>query len=56
MADGGYRAQPHIDSGRLVGCLADWIEPETALYLYYPSRKYISAGLRAVIAAMRVTA
>jgi DNA-binding transcriptional LysR family regulator len=49
------RARPYIDSGRLIGCLSDWIEPEGWLYLYYPSRKYISAGLRAVIDALRAT-
>jgi len=48
------RARPHVESGRLVRCLSDWIEPEDWLYLYYPARKYLSAGLRAVIAALRV--
>jgi hypothetical protein len=27
--------------------------PEDWLYLYYPTRKYLSAGLRAVIEALR---
>jgi len=39
----------------MVSCLADWIVPEDWLYLYYPTRRYISAGLRAVIDALRVT-
>ena len=48
------RARPYVESGRLVRCLDDWIEPEDWLYLYYPTRKYLSAGLRAVIEALRV--
>ncbi len=47
------RARPYIESGRLIGVLDDWIVPEDWLYLYYPARKYLSAGLRAVIEAMR---
>lgn len=48
------RARPYIDNGKLIGCLDAWIEPEDWLYLYYPTRKYMPAGLRAVINAMRV--
>ncbi|WP_423601801.1 LysR family transcriptional regulator [Sphingomonas sp. MS122] len=48
------RARPYVESGRLVACLADWIAPEDWLYIYYPTRKYLSAGLRAVIEALRV--
>lgn len=48
------RARPFVEDGRLIRCLEDWIVPEDWLYLYYPTRKYISAGLRAVIEAMRV--
>ena len=48
------RARPHVDSGRLVECLAPWCPPEDWLYLYYPTRKHLSAGLRAVIDALRV--
>jgi DNA-binding transcriptional LysR family regulator len=47
------RARQHIESGRLVQCLDAWCPPEDWLYLYYPTRKYLSGGLRAVIAAMR---
>ncbi len=47
------RARPHIESGRLVRCLAPWCPPEDWLYLYYPARKHLSAGLRAVIEALR---
>lgn len=48
------RARPHIAAGRLVECLQDWSAPEDWLYLYYPNRKHLSAGLRAVIEALRV--
>ncbi len=37
----------------VVRCLEPWCAPEDWLYLYYPTRKYISAGLRAVIEIMR---
>jgi DNA-binding transcriptional LysR family regulator len=48
------RARPYVESGRLVSCLKDWIVPEDWLYIYYPTRKYLSAGLRAVIDAVKV--
>lgn len=48
------RARSYVASGRLISCLGDWIEPENWLHLYYPTRRYISAGLRAVIEIMRV--
>jgi len=47
------RAAREIVAGRLIRCLEPWCAPEDWLYLYYPTRKYISAGLRAVIEAMR---
>ena len=47
------RAAPYIADGRLVYCLEDWCAGEENLYLYYPSRKHQSAGLRALIEAMR---
>jgi DNA-binding transcriptional LysR family regulator len=47
------RARSFIESRRLIQCLAAWCPPEYWLYLYYPTRKYISAGLRAVIKALR---
>jgi DNA-binding transcriptional LysR family regulator len=47
------RCEREVSSGRLRRCLDDWCQPEDWLYLYYPTRKYISAGLRAVIQAMR---
>lgn len=48
------RAKPYVQSGRLVECLQAWCPPEDWLYLYYPTRRHMSAGLRAVIEAMRV--
>jgi DNA-binding transcriptional LysR family regulator len=48
------RARPYLNTGELVECLAPWCVPEDWLYLYYPARKYLSAGLRAVIEALRV--
>lgn len=48
------RARVHVEAGRLVSCLADWCPPEDWFYLYYPTRKHQSAGLRAVIEALRV--
>lgn len=47
------RAAEAVRQGRLVRCLDDWCQPEEWLYLYYPTRKYIAAGLRAVIDALR---
>ena len=47
------RAEGALKDGHLLRCLDSWIEPEDWLHLYYPTRKYISAGLRAVIEAMR---
>jgi DNA-binding transcriptional LysR family regulator len=47
------RARTHIENGRLIHCLAAWCPPEDWLYLYDPTRKYVSAGLRAVIKALR---
>ncbi|WP_019832896.1 LysR family transcriptional regulator [Sphingomonas sp. PR090111-T3T-6A] len=48
------RAEPLIANGQLVECLASWCAPEDWLYLYYPTRRHISAGLRAVIDALRI--
>jgi len=46
------RAQRHIVSGALVQCLDEWCVDED-LFLYYPSRRYVSAGLRALIELLK---
>ena len=48
------RAERDIVEGRLVCCLEDWCAPEDWLYLYYPSRRNMPAGLRALIDLMKV--
>lgn len=47
------RVEPHIARGELIQVLDDWCQPEDFLYLYYPSRRNMSAGFRAVIDAMK---
>jgi DNA-binding transcriptional LysR family regulator len=46
------RAASWVANGRLVRCLEDWCPPDDWLYIYYPTRKYLAAGLRAVIDAL----
>lgn len=48
------RAATALADGSLIQCLDAWCQPEDWLYLYYPSRRNMSASLRAVIEAMRV--
>lgn len=48
------RAEAALREGDLVRCLDAWCAPEDWLYLYYPTRKYLSAGMRALIDALRV--
>ena len=48
------RAQRHIASGALLQCLNEWCSDED-LFLYYPSRRYVSAGLRADRATQSLT-
>ena len=47
------RVRPHLDCGRLVQCLDEWCVPEDPLFLYYPARKHLSAGLRVIIDILR---
>jgi DNA-binding transcriptional LysR family regulator len=41
--------RPHIESGDLVEVLADWQQPFSGPYLYYPSRRHMPAPLRAFV-------
>jgi DNA-binding transcriptional LysR family regulator len=47
------RAAPYLRDGRLKRCLEDWCEVEETPFLYFPSRRHQSAGLRALIDAMK---
>ncbi|MGO8021212.1 LysR family transcriptional regulator [Rhizobium leguminosarum] len=47
------RVDQQVADGTLVQVLDDWCQPEDFLYLYYPSRRHMSAGFRAVIDAMK---
>jgi DNA-binding transcriptional LysR family regulator len=50
------RAKSAIARGELVPCLEDWCGVEDPLFLYYPSRKHLSSGLRVMIDALRANA
>jgi DNA-binding transcriptional LysR family regulator len=47
------RAAPYVADGRLQRCLEDWGSPDESLFLYFPSRRHQSAGLRALIDVMK---
>jgi DNA-binding transcriptional LysR family regulator len=47
------RAAPYLRDGRLERCLEDWCDFDEPPFLYFPSRKHQSAGLRALIDAMK---
>ncbi len=47
------RVMQHLKNGTLIRCLDDWSSPDNGLFLYYPSRRHLSAGLRAVIDALK---
>jgi DNA-binding transcriptional LysR family regulator len=43
----------HLASGALIRCLDDWCAFDDGLHLYYSSRRYLSAGLRALIELLK---
>lgn len=47
------RAATCLRDGRLKRCLEDWCDFDETPFLYFPSRKHQSAGLRALIEAMK---
>lgn len=49
------RVAQHLESGALVRCLEDWSGPYDGLYLYYPSQRQVSAGLKALINVLKVS-
>ena len=46
-------AKAHIDDGRLVELLPDWVEALPSWYLYYPNRRLPSAAMRAFLHYIR---
>jgi DNA-binding transcriptional LysR family regulator len=48
--------QPHLDSGALEPVLADWWQPFSGPFLYYPGRRLLPAPLRAFVDFIRCPA
>ncbi|WP_394791238.1 LysR family transcriptional regulator [Rhodoferax sp.] len=48
-----WNVAPYLADGRLQRVLQDWTPPFAGLCLYYPSRRHIPAGLRALVALIR---
>ena len=47
------RAASGMRDGKLIRCLEDWCPVDDDLFLYFPSRQHQTAGLRAVIEALK---
>jgi DNA-binding transcriptional LysR family regulator len=47
------RVIAHLQKGALIRFLDDWCAFDDGLFLYYPSRKYLSVGLRTLIDSIR---
>lgn len=48
------RVLTHLASGALIRCLDDWCAFDDGLFLYYPSRRHLSGGLRALINMLKI--
>lgn len=48
------RIADHLAAGRLVRVLEDWCPPFPGFYLYYPSRRQLSAAMRALTDFLRI--
>jgi DNA-binding transcriptional LysR family regulator len=46
-------ARPNLNDERLVMVLSDWCPSIPGLFLYYPGRRHVPAGLRAFIEVLR---
>jgi DNA-binding transcriptional LysR family regulator len=51
-----WTARPFLESGRLVPLLEPWCPRFPGLFLYYPGRRHVPAGLRALIDVLKETA
>ncbi|TCM46344.1 LysR substrate binding domain-containing protein, partial [Rhizobium sp. PP-F2F-G48] len=46
-------AQPHVEQGRLVSVLEDWLPATPGYHLYYPTRRQSSAAFSLLVEALR---